>query len=231
MGAAIACARHRAELGERVATFSGRPTGGTIAAFVVVWLIASGLTFINPDPNPVIAIAPAAIIGIFIATALVMLSGERLIVCQRGLIVGSVAPFLRPYVIRYDQIVPGSVAPVTGARRYGKETGTESVPQSTIRRYFWTRHGVHLVGPSAAEARRSSVVLAPLLDPGPRSVDGRWIWFVGTIQDPARATRAIAEAAGRAGLTELAQRTAAAPKRELTGVPSDAARQLPGHRG
>lgn len=213
-----------------MAGFSGRPTAGTVLAFAVVWLIGSGLTLINPDSDPVIALAPAVIMGVLIFAALLMLSGERLIVCQRGLIVGSVAPFLRPYVLRFDQIVPGSVVPVTGARRYGRETGTQSLPQSTIRRYFWTRRGVHLVGPSAAEARRSGALLAPLLDPGPRSVDGRWIWFIGTVQDPATATRAIADAAARSGLTELAQRTAAAPSRELTGDPADAARQLPGHR-
>lgn len=230
MGRALAVRRHRAELGNEVAAFSGRPGLGTILAFLVVWLVASGLTLIHPDPSPVLAVAPAVLIGLLMLGMLVMLSGERLIVCERGLIVGSVAPFLRPYAVRFDQIVPGSVVPVLGARRYGHETGTQQLPQSCIRRYWWTRAGVHLVGPSPAQARRGRALLAPLMDPPARSVDGRWIWFAGVAGDPARATAAIAQAAQRSGFAQLAEQTARAQARELTGSPADAAAQLPGHR-
>lgn len=231
MSVRSAARRHRDEVGEVVAVATDRPGPLVIGGFVVVWAVFSGLTLINPPVDGSMAVTPAVVFAVLFALALMYISGERLLVCERGLVIGSVAPGMRPYVLRYDQIAPGSVAPVTGARRYGAETGTGAFPQSTVRRNAWTRQGVHLVGPSPKQARRHRAVLAPLQDPPPRSVDGRWVWFAGTgATSPAQLTAAIARAAGASGAEQLARATAAAPVRELTGRREDAAAHLPGVR-
>ena len=98
-----------------VAVASDRPVPVVVGGFVVVWTVFSGLTLINPPVDGPMAVTPAVVFAVLFALALMYISGERLLVCERGLVIGSVAPGMRPYVLRYDQIVPGSVAPVTGA--------------------------------------------------------------------------------------------------------------------
>ena len=229
MSVRSAARRHREELGGVVAEYWDKPTPKTIGVFVGTWLLLSGLTLVSPGGTILLALAPTVVFGVLLGLALLYVGNERLLVCERGLIIGSFAPGLRPYVIRYDQIVPGSVVPVTGAGRYTKETDPGGPPQSTVRRSAWTRQGVHLVGPSPKDARRHRGRFAKVLDPRPLTFDGRWAWFAGTGSTaPEHVTVAIARAAGAAGAVELAQATASAPVRELSGNPADAARHLPG---
>ncbi|MBK0330821.1 hypothetical protein I8D64_05335 [Brachybacterium sp. MASK1Z-5] len=229
MSARRAARRHRDEVGEVLAVHADRPGPLVIGVFVLLWVVFSGLTLINPGESVVLAVAPALAFAIIFGLILLFISGERLVVCERGIVVGSCAPGLRPYVIPSDQIIPGSVVPVTGARRYAAETGTGGFPQSTVRRSAWTRRGIHFVGPSPKQARRHRAVLAPLQDPPPRSIDGRWVWFAGTgSTSPDQVTAQIARAAEVSGQRELARAAAAEPVRELTGDRGDAARQLPG---
>ena len=231
MSARSAARRHRDEVGEVLAVHADRPGPFVVAGFVAVWLLFSGLTLLNSAESLVLTLAPAVVFAVLFALVLLYVSGERLIVCERGLVLGSVAPGLRPSVIRYEQIVPGSLVPVTGARRYAAETGIGGFPQSTVRRSAWTRHGIHFVGPSPKDARRHNALLAPLQDPPPRSVDRRWVWFAGTgPTPPEQVTARIAQAAGASGADPLARATAAAPVRALSGSPADAAAHLPGLR-
>ena len=230
--------RHRDEVGEVLAVHSDRPGPLVVGIFVLVWALFSGLTLINPGENALFIIGPIATFALIFGLILLYISGDRLVVCERGLVIGSVAPGLRPYVIRYEQIVSGSVVPVTGARKYGRETGHSGFPQSTVRRSAWTGRGVHFVGPSPKEARRHNALLAPLQDPPPLSIDGRWVWFAGTSSTPpeqvtariAQAAGSLARSVGAERLAQLAHATGQAPVRELTGNPADAARQLPGLR-
>lgn len=220
------CRRHAGELGALRSIHAHRPGPFTVGIFVIVWALFAGLTLVRPPDQVLMAITPALVFALLGAILLVMLSGERLAVCERGLVVGSIAPGLQPFVIPFDRIVPGSIVPVTGATRYAKETGAQV--ESTARIYWWTRHAVYFVGPSPQDARRFRARLGRLLDPPPRTVDGRWCWIVGVREDPATVTARIADAAAAAGLPQLAAATAAAPVRRLTGRPEDAASQLPG---
>lgn len=229
MSARRAARRHRDEVGEVLAVHADRPGALVVGLFVLVWLVLSGLTLIHPGESPVLAVAPALAFAIIFGLILLFMSGERVVVCESGIVVGSCAPGLRPYVIPFDQIVTGSVVPVAGVQRYAAETGTGGFPQSTVRRSVWTRRGIHFVGPSPKQARRHHAVLAPLQDPPPRSVDGRWVWFAGTgPTPPEQVTAQIASAADGSGQRELARAAASTPVRELTGDRGDAARQLPG---
>ncbi|MFC7375351.1 hypothetical protein ACFQRD_08780 [Brachybacterium sp. GCM10030268] len=226
-----AARRHAGELGRPLEVYADRPGTVVVGAIVFVWLIFTGLTLINPAESPLLIAAPGIIFALLAAGILVLISGERLIVCERGLLVGSVAPGMRPYIVRYEQIVPGSLVPVTGAGRYGRETGTGGFPQSTVRRSAWNRQGIHFVGPSAQAARRRPALIAVLQDPPPRSVDGRWVWFAGTGRtSPETLTARIAQAAGASGAQQLARATASAPARKLSGDPAEAAAHLPGLR-
>src|SRR5690625_6902159 len=84
----------------------------------------SGLTLIVPGETPLLAVAPTILFFFMWLIIYVMMAGERLIVCQRGILLGSFAPFLQPYAIRYEQIIVGSVVPISGnIRRYHKQTG------------------------------------------------------------------------------------------------------------
>lgn len=217
---------HADELGAVLAVHRGGPGAGTALAIIAVWALFSGLTLIRPAGSIALILATPIAFGIIATLIWVMLSGERLVVCERGLLVGSVAPGLTPYLVRLDQITPRSVVPVGRARRWFRETG--SSVSSTARLGWWSSEAVALVGPSPREARRRRAILAPLLDPAPSTIDGRWAWIIGVRGPAARVTQEIAGAAGGCGLTDLARRTAAAPRRELTGRAEDAAEQIPG---
>jgi hypothetical protein len=147
---------------------------------------------------------------------LLYLSGERLIVCQRGILVGSIAPGLRPYTVPYSQITPGSIAAITHAERYMKEAGLKGqMPHSTLRQSWWTKNGVHFVACSAEDARRGRRRFTLALDPIPRSIDGRWIWFAGTGRQPSlQSIEAIARTASAADIRNW-------PKRQLIAASSN----------
>ena len=147
--------RHREELGEVIEVFADRPGPKTVTGIVLGWVLFTGLTFINPGETPLLAVAPGIIFAVMFGLILLYLSGERLIVCERGILVGSVAPGIRPYVIPFQQITPGSIAGVAGANRYLKEVGLQGqIAQSTLRASWWTKNGVHFVACSAEDARR-----------------------------------------------------------------------------
>lgn len=221
LGARASARRHQAELGEVVAVYHDRPGVGTIAGGLITWLLMTALTFINPGETLVLAIAPS--VGLFICMCIlyVMLAGERLVVCERGVLLGSVAPFMRPYVIRYEQMVPGSVVPISGKiTRFGKQTGIRAM--NSVRISWWARRGVSLGGPSLGVALgRFPAQPAETYGPG-------FPWLIGTRAPAEQATADIARAAGAAGFHELARATAAAPPRVLSGNSEDNPRQLPG---
>lgn len=220
MGAYAAARRHRAELGEILAIHHDRPGPGTVIGVILAWIVMSALTLIIPGESILLAIAPTISFLVIWVVIYIMLAGERLIVCERGLLLGSVAPFLRPYVIRYDQIVPGSIVPISGSvRRYAKQTGLPGM--TTVRISWWSRRGVSLAGPTPAEARGRRGAARP------GTTRRAMPWLIGTRAPAQQATADIARGAGAAGFIDLARATAAAPPRTLTGNPADASAQLP----
>lgn len=220
-----AARRHRETLGEVLAVHRNTPGPGTVVAFVLAWIAMSGLTFINPGETLLIAVAPTIGFLLIAVIIFVMISGERLVVCQRGLLVGSVAPFLRPYAIGFEQMAIGSVVPISAKlQRYSKETRRPSQAMSpSLRIYWWARRGVALVGPHPSQTRGRAG------DSDSRYSGPAVPWLVGTRDRAEQVTADIARAAFSAGFTDLAQQTAGAPPRELTGRPADAQFQLPGH--
>lgn len=216
-------AAQKANLGGIVAVHHDRPGPRTILAFIAAWILMSGLTLIVPGETPLLAVAPTILFFFMWLIIYVMMAGERLIVCQRGILLGSFAPFLQPYAIRYEQIIVGSVVPISGnIRRYHKQTGLPAF-LSSVRIAWWSQRGVSLAGPTQAEARghlKGDIATSHM-------TRGGHPWLIGTRAPAEEATAAIARAAGDAGFTELASATAMAPPRALSGIPSDTPVQLP----
>jgi hypothetical protein len=226
---ALALRRHRDELGAALSVHRSGPGPWTAALFLLLALLGPLAVLLDPGPLAPVDLVFPLLWAAVVAVVFVMLRGETLAVCERGLLIGSTAPFLRPYVVRYEEITPGSLVPVTGARRYGASTGVLR-PAPSLRVGAWVRQGIHFVGPSIPAARRHPAVLSRLNGLEARSFDGRWLWFAGTgSTPPGQVTARIAQAAGRAGLHDLARATAAAPPRALTGHRADRAHLLPGY--
>ncbi|MDN6638587.1 MAG: hypothetical protein L0L05_09675 [Yaniella sp.] len=206
-----------------MAVHHDRPGPRPGLAFIGAWVLMSGLTLIVPGETPLLAVAPTILFFFMWLIIYVMMAGERLIVCQRGILLGSFAPFLQPYAIRYEQIIVGSVVPISGnIRRYHKQTGLPAFLRS-VRIAWWSQRGVALAGPTQAEARghfKGGVATSHM-------TRGGHPWLIGTRALAEEATAAIARAAGDAGFTELASATAMAPPRALSGIPSDTPVQLP----
>ena len=216
-------AAQKADLGGIVAVHHDRPGPRTVLAFIGAWVLMSGLTLIVPGETPLLAVAPTILFFFMWLIIYVMMAGERLIVCQRGILLGSFAPFLQPYAIRYEQIIVGSVVPISGnIRRYHKQTGLPAFLRS-VRIAWWSQRGVSLAGPTQAESRghlKGGVATSHM-------TRGGHPWLIGTRAPAEEATAAIARAAGDAGFTELASATAMAPPRALSGIPSDTPVLLP----
>jgi hypothetical protein len=211
--------RHRDLLGAALSVHRSRPGPGTVLCAALLWGLAPAAILVNPDPNLWANIAFPVLWGVLVLLGLALISGEVLVVCERGLLVGSTAPFQRPSAIPYARIQPGSLVPVTGARRFSSSTG-RFYPTSSTRTGWWVSTAVSFVGSM------------PERGPGLASVDGRCLWFVGLGRSaPERVTAEIGHAAGRAGHFQLANAALAAPPRELTGRKADTARLLPGYRG
>lgn len=166
-----------------------------------------------------------AVMGVLVLGVYGLIRGETLAVCERGLLIGSTAPFLRPYALRYEEIMPGSITPVTGTRRIGLSLGIPPMGiYPTIRSGAWIHQGVYLVGPPPLQPQFSRARVLR------RTADGRaWIWFAGTGRTPPEQVSAqIATAAGRAGFTQLADGAARAVPQQLTGSVDQARQILPG---
>lgn len=200
---------------------------GTLVGALVVWAVLSALFLLSPDLPLWGGIGASAVLALAAAAVLVMNSGEVLVVCERGLVLGPTALWFTPFVIRYDQITVGSVVPVLRSRLYARTTG-EYGRTSTVRNPAWVNQGVHLVGPSPRSALRGG---GPRITAGTiRSFDQRWIWFAGTASTPpGEVTALIARAAHHAGHPQLAAATAAAAPRELTGRRGERHLLLPGY--
>ncbi|APX33003.1 hypothetical protein BH708_10125 [Brachybacterium sp. P6-10-X1] len=221
--------RHRDELGAPVQIHHNRFGPGTVLVGVGIWLLCGAFLLLAPDLPVGGLVAVLSILALAVAAVLVLMLGEVVVVCERGLVLGPTGLFRRPFLVRYDQITPGSLVPVHRARRYTSTTGRKN-RTAIVRNFEWVSRGIHFVGPAAGDALRGGGRPGIIATNHQRSVDGRWIWFLGTGSTaPETVTAQIAQASGRAGFSELARATATAPPRALSGRRADVARLLPGY--
>ena len=221
---------NRDELGE---VLSIHRAGVTVRLLLTVYgplVLALLLAWLLPWFGRTEVLIFAVVCAVLLTAVAVMSAREGLVVCERGLLLGGMSRPRAPLLlVRYDQIVPGSLVPVTGAQRYTALTRPAGKSE-TLRILLGTRTGIHFVGPDPDVARRPRSARPPFLSSPVRSIDGRPIWFATTGRtSPADVTAEIAQAARRLGLHALADAAEAAPTRELTKDPADRHRLLPGY--
>jgi len=227
VSSAAALRRHHHEVGAPLAVHRHRIGTAPIVIAIVIWVLITIPLLLSPATGAAVAAGIAFVLALLLGAAVYLSGGEILAICERGVVLGSVAPLRSLFVVRYDQMTPGSVVPVVRSRLFARTLNIYSVIVS-VRNVSTVTQGVYFVGPSPLQCRRPALPLPSLARPAPLTVDGRYIWFGGTTDVPQRTTELIAQAAQRQGLQQLAAATATAPPRELTGQRKDAARLLPG---
>ena len=220
---------HRDELGTPLSIHRAGLTLRLFLTVVAPWVVGVALFLVLPWFGLWEPIAFAVVTGVILRWLLVFSAAEPLVVCERGLMLGMRQhPGAPRFVVRYEQIVPGSLVPVTRAQNYRALTRPPGAPQ-TLRVLAGTTQGLHFVGPEAEEAIRPRGARPAVPSTAMRAVDGRTVWFASTGRTPPSTVAAeIALAARRLGLTHLADATESAPTRALTRNPADRHRLLPG---
>lgn len=197
---------------------------GITAAVVVVFcaLIVAG----NGDVRDAALVAPW-----WVALAALILwyvGSEKFVVCERGLLVGSTAPFLRPYVVPFHRVDASSVTAYRPAWKLGAMVARR-VPLRQGRSTFWGWNAVAFLA-AGAPAKRHVVDAVGLFGP----VDGTderlrpGVWWFGTWHRTDALVAALESAMtdfGAPGARGTAQ--AALPQVAISGNPADAERQVP----
>lgn len=191
-----------------------------VAAVWVLFSVAPALGNGTPADIPFQAVGTGLVFGLI----LWYLGSEKLLVLERGLIVGSHAPFLRPYVVPFRHLDASSVTAARSMPRIGAML-PGAVPLTCCRTAVWARDGVAFVAAPGPAAYRDRVERSGVLGPAPRA---RVVWWFGTWRPTAPllgALEAALVAYGAPGAPGLADRTS--PPVRLSGDPRDADGQLP----
>lgn len=154
------------------------------------------------------------------------LGSEKVVVLDRGLLIGSFAPFLRPSVVPFDRFEVGSVTAVRPGWKLA-----DMLPGRTLlttgRTAVWAWNAVVFVAAPSAVARRRYVDAAGTFraeDPERRD---RLVWWFGTWRQPDRLVGALESALVDLGhpVAGLSQRVL--PMVQISGVAADAGTQVP----
>lgn len=177
------------------ATLNG-PGWVTVALVVLLFSAGPGLVG-NAGPGAVAYLLPSFAA---IATVIVwFLGAEKVVVLDGGILIGSFAPFLRPYVLPFESVDATSVrASVANQRTLGLLLATRGAT-SASRTALWSRRAVTFLAAApgtvrAARARGQRVVLDDW-----RYAD-LWMFSARNPRAQEALVRAIADAASSAGL-------------------------------
>ena len=178
-------------------------------------------------PNGVIgafALIPAwVVIGWII---LGYLGSEKVVVLDRGLLIGSFAPFLRPAVVLFDRFEVDSITAVRpGWKLAGMLHGHQRL--TTGRTAVWAWNGVAFVADFGPVARRRHVDAARLFDPEDPAKRQRIVWWFGTWRQPDRLVGALESALVDLGYPVAGLSRHVLPMVPISGNASDAATQVP----
>ncbi|MFD6445774.1 hypothetical protein ACFWEJ_11755 [Promicromonospora sp. NPDC060204] len=154
------------------------------------------------------------------------MGSEKVVVLDRGLLIGSFAPFLRPYVVPFDRFEAGSITAVRPGWKLADMLRGRTL-LTTGRTAVWAWNAVAFVAAPGAAAQRRYVDAAGVFraeDPEGRD---RLVWWFGTWRQPDRLVGALESALVDLGhpVAGLSQRVL--PMVRISGVPADAATQVP----
>lgn len=191
--------------------------GAGIAFTVIPWAGTASLV-------EALALIPAWVVVGWIILG--YMGAEKVVVLDNGLLIGSFALFLRPYVVPFDRLEAGSITAVRPGWKLPRMFPGRGL-LSTGRTAVWAWNGVAFVATFGPVARRKYVdAVGTFGVEGPARLQ-RVLWWFGTWRQPDRLVRALESALvdlGRpvAGLSEQAL-----PLVRVSGKPADAPRQVP----
>ncbi len=153
------------------------------------------------------------------------LGSEKVVVLDRGLLIGSFAPFLRPRVVVFDRFEAASISAVRPGWKLG-----DMVPQALLttgRTAVWAWNGVAFVAELGPVARRRDAAAAGTFGPEDPARRQRVVWWFGTWRQPDRLVGALESALVDLGYPVAGLTRHALPMVRISGKPADAASQLP----
>ncbi len=184
-------------------------------------------------------VAGAAIGNATVAGALVMLpiwlamwvgllcyyGGEKVVVFDHGLLIGSFSTFLRPYVVPFHQFAVGSITAVRPAWKLASMLKPRT-SLSTGRNTVWAFNGVAFVAVLGPVARRKDVDATGTFGPNPARRDSG-VWWFATWRQPDRLVGALESALVDLGHPVAGLSQHVLPMVRISGKPANAAVEVP----
>ena len=150
---------------------------------------------------------------------------EKVVVLDRGLLIGSFAPFLRPYVVPFDRFAVGSITAVRPGWKLARMLSPRT-SLSTGRTTVWAFNAVAFVAVLGPVARRKYVDAAGTFGAQPAR-RGSIVWWFGTWRQPDRLVGALESALVDLGHPVAGLSHHVLPLVRINGKPAAAAAQVP----
>lgn len=162
---------------------------GAVAVFSLgPWLVGNA--------GPTTAVGMAVFCTLLAAGILWWLGAEKVVVLDRGILVGSFGPFLRPYALPFAAFDLRTVRAAVGNQRtLGLLLGGRGITGAS-RTVLWSRRAVTFVGVATTVARHAPAGSADLATA--REID-LWVFSARDPRRQERLVRAIGDAARSAG--------------------------------
>jgi hypothetical protein len=196
------------------------------------WLITIGFFLfctvgvVAGNGSIVDALAVAPVWAVLLLVILGYLGSEKVVVLDRGLLIGSFALFLRPRVVPFDRFAVGSITAVRPGWKLGRMLPGHTL-LTTGRTAVWAWNGVAFVATLGPVARRSSVDAAGTFSAEDPERRARVVWWFGTWRQPDRLVSALESALVELGHPVAGLSQHVLPLVRISGNPADAARQVP----
>jgi hypothetical protein len=153
------------------------------------------------------------------------MGAEKVVVLDRGLLIGSFALFLRPHVVPFDRFDEASITAARPAWKLGSMVPGRGL-LTTGRTAVWAWNGVAFVAELGPVARRKDVDTAGTFGPEDPARQ-RVLWWFGTWRQPDRLVGALESALVDLGHPVAGLSQHVLPMVHISGNPADAAGQVP----
>lgn len=217
------------ELGE-IRYVEGNPLTGRVVFIAAAFVLFCTMAPIIGNGGVVDGLITGGFMLLFTVVVLWYLGSEKFVVLERGVLIGSVAPFLKPYVVPFHRLDASTVTTCRPVHKVGAMV-VQKVPLKQGRNTVWGHNGIVFQAagvPATRQFAEKSGVFAPVgaaameaqLDPG--------IWWFGTSRPTDDLVRALESAMTTAGAPVAGGMAARAlPQVRISGKPEDAVAQVP----
>ncbi|WP_369370953.1 hypothetical protein AB1046_19525 [Promicromonospora sp. Populi] len=154
------------------------------------------------------------------------MGAEKVVVLDRGLLIGSFALFLRPRVVLFDRFEVDSITAARPGGKLGRMVPGRSL-LITGRTAVWAWNAVAFAADLGPVARRKYVEMAGTFRPEDPARRQRVLWWFGTWRQPDRLVGALESALVDLGHPVAGLSQQVLPMVRVSGNPADAASQIP----